>query len=198
MSEKKIEAIYPLTFMQQSLLLHSLKEDQDQGFLQVKCKLVGELKTELLEQAWRIIMDHHPALRSSIHWENLEKPVQVVRKEVALHWTAEDWQAYQADERKAKFERFLIQDTETGLELSKAPVFRVTLIQQTATEFSLVWSCHHIFLDGWSSALILQEVFNCYHQLTEGMTFKAKATPSYDQYLNWLQSVDSEKTAVFW
>ena len=35
--KENVEAIYPLNFLQQALLFHSLQEGNDQGFLQVKC-----------------------------------------------------------------------------------------------------------------------------------------------------------------
>ena len=62
MSSKKIQAIYPLSFMQQSLLLHSLKESIDQGFIQVKCTLEGDIDLNLLKKAWEYQLNDHPFL----------------------------------------------------------------------------------------------------------------------------------------
>jgi hypothetical protein len=89
--EAKVEAIYPLNFLQQALLFHSLQEDVDQGFLRVKCVLNGKINIEAFQNAWLQNIQRHEVLRTSVHWENLEKPVQVVHREAVLPFTFRDW-----------------------------------------------------------------------------------------------------------
>ena len=48
----KVEAIYPLSFLQQALLFHSLQHHVDQGFLQVKCVLKGKINMEAFQKGW--------------------------------------------------------------------------------------------------------------------------------------------------
>ena len=95
-----VEAIYPLNFLQQALLFHSLHEDIDQGFLRVKSVLKGKINLEAFQNAWRQNIQRHEVLRTSVHWENLEKPVQVVHKEVALPFTFHDFSENSATEQK--------------------------------------------------------------------------------------------------
>ena len=198
MSSKKIQAIYPLSFMQQSLLLHSLKESVDQGFIQVKCILVGNIDLELLKKAWRDQLNHHPFLKSSIHWENLEKPVQVVKHEVDLPLEVMDWQDLKPNVQQKRLADFLNLDKMKGLELSKSPVFRILIIRLTPSKHIMIWSCHHILLDGWSSALIIKDVFTSYDYLCKGQDYKPAQNHPYDKYLNWLKSVDETQLSNYW
>ena len=98
--KENVEAIYPLNFLQQALLFHSLQEGVDQGFLQVKCMLDGIINLEAFQAAWRQNIQRHQSLRTSVHWENLEKPVQVVHSKVPLPFTFYDWWKTQKPNKK--------------------------------------------------------------------------------------------------
>jgi len=87
----KIEAIYPLTAMQQNLLFHHLMEGEDQGFLLVECTLEGSLDIELFKQAWGKAIQRHEVLRASVHWKKVKHPMIVIRPEVAVNLSFLDW-----------------------------------------------------------------------------------------------------------
>ena len=197
-SNKKIEAIYPLTFMQQSLLMHSLKEHQDQGFLQVKCTLKGHLEVDVLRQAWQNISNLHGSLKSSLHWEKLENPVQVVHSKIETPWEVHHWEELESSTQQNKIKEFLKADQARGLNLSKPPLSRISIIRLNNLEHLMIWSCHHIVLDGWSSAIILKNLFACYQELIQGNAYHPDPVPSYQSYLNWLKQMDQLSTKGFW
>src|SRR5688500_5684776 len=114
----KVEAIYPLSFLQQALLFHCLQEGADQGFLQVKCFLKGKINLEAFHNAWRQNIQRHEFLRTSEHWENLEKPVQVVHKEVLLPFTFHDWTENSELEQNVKFDELINSDVLESLNLT--------------------------------------------------------------------------------
>lgn len=195
----KIEAIYPLSFLQQALLLHSLQEGIDQGFLQVKCVLKGKINLEAFQNAWRQNIQRHESLRTSVHWENLEKPVQVVHKEVLLPFTFYDWSENSELEQKAKFEELINSDAGEALNLNKAPVLRIFLIKLSADKHFLLWDCHHILADGWSASIILQDLLAFYEANCSGKNETGlPAIPSYKSYLNWVKKQDQTKAKTFW
>ena len=49
-----------------------------------------------------------------------------------------------------------------------APLTRVTLIRLADEEHQLVWSTHHLCVDGWSWPLIFRDVGAAYEALCEG------------------------------
>ena len=198
MSKPKIEAIYPLTFMQQALLLHALYEQNDQGFLHVTCSLQGTLNESLFQASWAAAIQRHAAMRTSIHWEKIEKPMQVVHPQAELKWAMHDWTEHSIEEQKTQLESLKNIDREVGLDLTKAPISRLALIKLSAEEQLLLWSCHHILLDGWSTTIILKDALRHYDAACKGERIQFDAIPSYKNYLSWIQQQDLGKATAFW
>ncbi|MGZ5211101.1 MAG: condensation domain-containing protein, partial [Kaistella sp.] len=194
-----VEAIHPLNFLQQALLFHSLQEGIDQGFLRVKCVLKGKINVETFQNAWQQNVQRHEVLRTSVHWENLEKPVQVVHKEVMLPFTFLDWSENSEAEQESKFDQLINSNGAESLNLSKAPVLRIFLIKLSGDKHILLWDCHHILVDGWSASIILQDLLafydaNCSGENATGLP----SIPSYKSYLNWIKEQDQTKSKTFW
>ena len=194
-----VEAIYPLSFLQQALLFHSLREGVDQGFLQVKCVLKGKINLEAFQNAWRQNIQRHEFLRTSVHWENLEKPVQVVHRKVLLPFTFHDWSENSELEQKAKIDGLVNSDAEESLDLTKAPVLRIFLIKSAEDKHFLLLDCHHILADGWSASIILQDLLAFYEACCAGKNAaELPAVPSYKSYLSWVKKQDRTKSEKFW
>jgi thioesterase domain-containing protein/NRPS condensation-like uncharacterized protein/acyl carrier protein len=198
-TKAKVEAMYPLNFLQQALLFHSLQEGVDQGFLRVKCVLKGKIDIEAFQNAWRQTIQRHEVLRTSVHWEKLEKPVQVVHKEVLFPFTFHDWSESSDPEQKAKFEELTNSDASASLNLTKAPVLRIFLIRLSGDKHMLLWYCHHILVDGWSASIILQDLLAFYDAYSSGEKADGlPAIPSYKSYLNWVKNQDQARSKTFW
>lgn len=199
LNKSKVDAIYPLNFLQQALLFHSLQEGVDQGLLRVKCVLKGKINVEAFENAWQQTIQRHEVLRTSVHWEKLEKPVQVVHKEVIVPFVLHDLSGYAASEQQARFDELTKSDGAESLDLTKAPVLRIFLIRLSEDKHMLLWDCHHILVDGWSASIILQDLLAFYDANCSGETSAAlPAVPSYKSYLNWLKNQDQAKSRTFW
>ena len=199
MSKKNIEAIYPLVPMQQALLWHSLQPGQSNlGFLQMRCTLQGNLHVTLLKQAWEQVVSRHPTLRTSVHWQDLKAPLQVVYKKVSLPWEDQDWREATATELQAQLADFLQGDRQKGLDLSQAPIMRLTLIRTAEQTYQLIWSCHHLLLDGWSGAIAFKEMLEFYEALSQGQQLSLNPACTYRQYVNWLQQEDINAAEEFW
>ena len=101
-SKKNIEDVYPLSSNQGSLLFaHLRRQRDDPGRVQVRCELQGSIDRARLQDAWRWVLDRHPALRSSIHWAKLEKPLQVVHRSLDSTIDCRDLPVHSGEERQA-------------------------------------------------------------------------------------------------
>ncbi|MCI4059888.1 condensation domain-containing protein, partial [Bacillus cereus] len=62
----------------------------------------------------------------------------------------------------------------------------------------LIWSFHHILMDGWCLPLITKEVFETYYAIIERRQPKRDAVTPYRRYIEWLDEQDHEQAAVYW
>src|SRR6266566_3960185 len=89
---KNVENIYPLSPMQQGMLFHTLYAPESNIYLvQWIFTLQGELNISDFKQAWRRVIERHAILRTGFVWNNVEEPLQVVRKQMELPWEELDW-----------------------------------------------------------------------------------------------------------
>ncbi len=198
-STKAIEEIYPLSSMQNALLFHHLQGGKDEGLLHVTCRLKGNLDEKLFKSAWQEAVKRHEALRSSIHHKDIKQPVQIVFSELELPIETLDWRDISPDDISKSIQIFKTQDLiKHGLDLSETSNNRLTLIHLQNTEYQLIWTCHHILLDGWSAAVILRDVFQIYTEKYDNRASELATIPSYGSYLNWRKKQDENLAQKFW
>lgn len=185
---------FPLSFMQQAFLMHSLQETDDQGFLQLEFTIEGKIDRSRWEQAWLKTAERHPVLRTAMVWEGLEQPVQRVHSIANLEWHYLDWTAFFAEEQAEQLDTFRQADRAQGLDLKHAPIARLTLIQLAPQQHLLFWTCHHIILDGWSGGLVLKDALAFY----EKAHIKLPALATYADFLHWKSDEDVEAAKTFW
>jgi len=196
--KSKIEAIYPLSTMQQGILFHHLTAKNDEGFLNVQCSIDGDLNVKVLKASWDLAIKRHPVLRTSVHWEKIKKPIQLVKPSAIANWTVLDWTKEAEDIQEQKLKSFKDNNKKDGLNFQKKPLSKVSLIKIKKDSFYLVWCCHHLLLDGWSSSIILKDVFAYYNSLIHKKEVTLEPIPSYKSYLNWLKETDLDEAKNFW
>jgi non-ribosomal peptide synthetase component F len=103
-----------------------------------------------------------------------------------------------SESRADRLEAFLSADRRRGFALAEAPLSRLALIRVGASEHWLVWSHHHLLLDGWSLPILLGEVFEDYAALRAGRApARAPAVP-YRDYVAWIRRQDAARAEGFW
>src|SRR5215208_686869 len=97
-----LEDIYELSPMQQGMLFHNLLAPESGLYCQqLRGTLESELDVAAFKRAWQQVVARHGALRTSFHWDAVEKPLQVVRRHARLPWRQEDWRALPGAEQQA-------------------------------------------------------------------------------------------------
>ena len=194
-----IEAIYPLSPMQEGILFHALYTPGTMGYLeQFSYTLEGNLNVPAFEQAWQMVVARHPILRTLFTWEKRNQPLQIVRQKVTVPFAFEDWQSHSPSEQQSQLEAFLISDRELGFNLSKAPLMRLHLIRLNKRRYQFTWCFHHLLLDGWSGQIVLSEFFNLYESICKSKAPKLPVRRPYREYIAWLQKQDLTQTERFW
>lgn len=194
-----IEDSYPLSPLQQGMLFHSLyAPGSGVDIEQVVCDLHEDLDVAAFERAWQRVIQRHPALRTAFQWQELGEPRQVVHGGVECPVERQDWRSLAGAERDARYEDFLMADRLQGLDLSRAPVMRLTLLQYAESDYRFVWTFHHALLDGRSFILILKEVFAFYEAFSEGGDLDLERPRPLRDYIEWLQRQDWLQSQGFW
>ena len=193
-----VEDIYPLSPMQQGMLFHAVRDGENDAYVnQVGLELLG-FDADKLRTAWQAVNDRHAALRTGFVWQNLSGAAQqVVHRHVKVPFIEEDWRNRTAALERAELDAALAEvarrERESGFDVSQPPLQRVRLIRLDDERHWLIWTHHHIFVDGWSSARLVAEVM----QHVNGGALPA-VQGSYRDYIAWLQGRDHASAEKFW
>ncbi|MER6504610.1 amino acid adenylation domain-containing protein, partial [Streptomyces sp. NPDC001455] len=184
-----VEDVYPLTPLQSGMLFHTLA-DPAVYLDQVSFVLEGAGDPQVLAEAWQRVVDATPALRTHLVWEDVPRPLQVVRRRAALTVRHEpagaDPVAVAAAELAA------------GIDLAGGPLMRIALVPERPGAVRVVWTFHHVVLDGWSTSRIFADVFAHYTALTCGERAPVAAGPPFADYVAWLERQDPRAAEEHW
>nr|QEO74128.1 condensation domain-containing protein [uncultured bacterium] len=192
--------IYPLSPGQQGMLMVLLLSGPESGvyFDQSVVTLKGELDAALWHRAWQRVVDRHSSLRTLFVWEGCPQPLQEVRRQAELPWTELDWSGLPEPERAARLVDFLGEDRARGFDLGSPPLMRLSLIRWDDESWKMIWSFHHLIVDGWSLSRVFGEVVACYVAFREDREPHLEAPYRFSDYIAWLQRQDLGRAEVFW
>ncbi|MFK0311186.1 amino acid adenylation domain-containing protein [Pseudomonas sp. NPDC090233] len=188
----QIEDIYPLSPMQQGMLFHSLFEQDEGHYINQLCLPVSGLDPQRFVQAWQAMLERHDILRTGFVWSGLfEQPVQIVHKVAQLPCVEYDWRG-EADS-ETRLQALLVSERERGFDLAQAPLLRLVLVRTGEDRYQVVYTNHHVLMDGWSNSQLLGEVLQHYAgQPTE------RQSGRFRDYIAWLQQRDAAQGKAFW
>ena len=196
---KSVEAIYGLSPMQQGMQFHSLNAPESGVYIQqLCCRLRGSLNHEAFARAWQQVVDRHSILRTAFVWEGLEKPLQAVHHRVEFQIELFDWRSLSAAAQSEALAQCLEADRRQGFQLTKAPLMRVRLIHLSETEYVLIWTHHHMIMDGWSVAILLKEIFDLYEAGPRHVEAGLNGPRPYRDYIQWIKQQDITAAERYW
>jgi amino acid adenylation domain-containing protein/non-ribosomal peptide synthase protein (TIGR01720 family) len=195
----KIEDIFPLTPLQKGLLFHSLYEPESGiYFEQFHCRLEGNVSVIAVRQAWQTLVDRHPILRTAIITKGQTEPVQIVFRNLIFNITEQDWRGLSNSAQKISLTEFLEADKRKGFILNRPPLMRVTLIRLGEDCWHLVWSHHHIILDGWSWPILLREFLMLHKAAKENVEISLPNVRPYGDFIAWFKQKNPQDGEAFW
>jgi hypothetical protein len=69
--------------------------------------------------------------------------------------TYHDWRSLPETQRGTRLRQLLDDDDAAGLDLTQAPLLRLAIAQLPGDQALLIWTCHHVVLDGWSLGQVI-------------------------------------------
>ena len=159
----RVADIFPLTPAQAGMLMSTLREPKPGLYVvQMRFSLAGHLDSARLTGAWEALVARHEMLRTAIVWDKTSSPVNVVMAAAAMPIEEVDLSALSADARSGAVSDFLTLDRRRGFDLQRAPLSRITLLDLGGGEREMVWTHHHLIIDGWSTAHVMAELWRLY------------------------------------
>ena len=195
----KISSIYELSPLQEGILFHELYDSETTAFIrQYKLSLPGDINPESFEAAWNHLLKCHTILRSSFVSDKLNIPVQCVYNEVRIPFQVLDFSSLTSAKQKNQIEQFLQEDLAKGFDLTKAPLMRLALIKTNKHAYEMVWTFHHLILDGWSMPLVFKGVLSAYEAFESDITPVVENVDKYEDYIRHIKSINEGEIEAFW
>jgi len=194
-----IEDVYPLTPMQEGLLLHTLLEPgTGLYYMQDRYRINSALDPERFAQAWQAVIARHEALRASFCWNVGEDMLQVIHKPGSTPIEYLDWSNAPESEQEPRLQALLKQEREAGFDLLNQAPFHLRLIRVGAERYWFMMSNHHILIDAWCRSLLMNDFFELYMALGEGRDAQLATPPRYRDYIAWLQRQNLNEARQWW
>ena len=194
-----IEDVYPLTPMQEGLLLHTLLEPgTGLYYMQDRYRINSALDPERFAQAWQAVIARHEALRASFCWNVGEDMLQVIHKPGSTPVEYLDWSHDPEHEQEPRLQALLKSEREAGFDLLNQAPFHLRLIRVGAERYWFMMSNHHILIDAWCRSLLMNDFFDIYMALGEGRDAQLATPPRYRDYIAWLQRQNLNEARQWW
>ena len=192
--------IYSMTPMQEGMLFFSMMNKTSHAYTeQISYRLKGSLNVGLVKESLNKLIERHDVLRTAFVYRELDRPVQVVLKERKVNFHFEDLRVNLSEEEK-EHHVFAYQekDKASSFDLERDTLFRVAVLQLTDNDFEIVWSFHHIIMDGWSIGMIIFEFNEFYNSFEDNRSPQLPARKPYKNYIKWLEKKDKIEAGNYW
>lgn len=152
-----IQDVYPLAPLQEGILFHHLlSESTDVYVVSTLLHISSRERLDALIDALQAVIDHHDVLRTSILWEQLPQPVQVVHRQAPLRVIESTLDASLSIEGQLND---WIRPERQRLDLRRAPIIRLqAAAAPNASEWYALLQMHHIIADATSGRAMVADI----------------------------------------
>ncbi|HVU95543.1 MAG TPA: amino acid adenylation domain-containing protein, partial [Puia sp.] len=199
-SAGKIVNIYPLTPTQEGILFHHLADERSSAYLyQETYSLSGaDIDPFHIQLAIDQLAARHEMLRCSIDIDHFGQFFAVILDKRSIAIRYEDLTDLSSSSIDSHIKDFTDTDHQTRFDLRRDPLLRLALFKIADRQYRLVWSSHHIILDGWCMSILLSEFTALYTAIANGTSPGLNPAPSYLQFIRWLDEHRPEAGLEYW
>ncbi|MDR4182554.1 plipastatin non-ribosomal peptide synthetase PpsC [Bacillus subtilis] len=197
--QPEIQDIYPLSFMQEGMLFHSLYDEQSRAYFeQASFTINGQLDLERFQKSMDAVFDRYDIFRTAFIYKNVAKPRQVVLKQRHCPVHVEDISHLNEKDKEHCTEAFKEQDKSRGFDLQTDVLMRISILKWAPDHYVCIWSHHHILMDGWCLGIVIKDFLHIYQALGKGQFPDLPPVQPYGTYIKWLMQQDREEAAEYW
>ncbi len=190
---QEIEDIYPLSPMQQGMLFQTLHAPEAGHYVNQLSVPVQGLELDRFEAG---VVSCHPAgtalcARALCGRAISRRRCRLCTNALPPSFEEIDWRDREVGE--SQLTELAVAERTRGFNLTEAPLQRMTVVKLAGGSHHLIWTQHHLLLDGWSSARQVEEALAHYLGETVG-----PVSGRYRAYIAWLAQQDREASQRFW
>lgn len=178
--------------MQSNFLWHSISQSETGNTVQLTCILQGVIDKPLLQTAWAHVVNSHQSLRSTVHWENVPAPVQVIHKAVDTNIKFIDTTLY------ADVDQYVVDDRKHSIDLTRPVTSRLAVYENHPTSIHVIWSMSHVLIDGWSASIVINDWLKTYSALLRGESLTVPRKLLWSDYARWHTRQDGDESLAYW
>ena len=204
---QNIEDIFELSPLQEGMLFHSIVDSASSAYIiRSSFDIKMLLDIQHIENALKLLMLRHSVLRTNFFYEKVEKPRQIVLKERKTDLKVIDYSDLDENTFNTEYNKLLNDEVKHNFDLRKDALLRVTYVKRNNSS-KLIFTMHHIIMDGWCNTIIYSDFFKLYHKLECGEDYKKlelqinqenAQKSSYSDYIKWLNKQDNSKAYEYW
>jgi amino acid adenylation domain-containing protein/non-ribosomal peptide synthase protein (TIGR01720 family) len=192
--------VYPLSPMQEGIFFHTLYDKSSPAyFVRISYRMHGELNIDLVKKSLAELYRHYDILRTVFVSEGLEQPLQLVLADRSADFYYENLGPLGDKQKQENYiHEFKAKDLRRSFDLARDILMRVAILQLEEAEYEILWSYHHILMDGWCISLINRDFFEIYNSCRQNKEPRLLAPPPYRDYIRWLEKQDKEAAKEYW
>ncbi|GIN71759.1 hypothetical protein J14TS2_22340 [Bacillus sp. J14TS2] len=203
-----IEKIYPLTPMQEGMLFHKMFDEKSTSYVvQEVMSIKKQLDEQQVKKSLELLSIRHRILRTAVVYKKVKKPQQIILSNRKIEMETIDLSDLDPAARKEQEQEITQEDIKRGFDLEKNSLLRLKVIKNGPSDYKIIWTFHHIILDGWCLSIISSDFMKYYLALQEGKRFdvlaeevrqEANRLPDFEDYIKWLRKQDVNKGFSYW
>ncbi|MFF3350240.1 amino acid adenylation domain-containing protein [Streptomyces sp. NPDC002779] len=189
----------PLAPLQRGLYFHTAydADGQDIYTTQLTLEVDGELDAVRLREACRALQRRHDGLRAGFRAAPSGEPVQFISPDPPLDWRLSDLTGLPPDAKSDAAADAVREERARRFDLARPPLIRFLLLRLDDRRWRLALTSHHLVLDGWSTSLVVDELWRLYGP-GEAASEQLPPAPSYTSYLDWLTDTGLDEAREAW
>ncbi|MDH0897561.1 MULTISPECIES: non-ribosomal peptide synthetase [unclassified Pseudomonas] len=194
----------PLSLVQRRLwVAEQLAPESAAYCMPMALRLRGELSVDLLRASLQEVTRRHEVLRTAYRQDEEGDPIALIEPMVAVELPLDDLSGLVRSEQEALIAEAVLVNEQTPIRLEHAPLLRMRLLRLSPQEHVLLYSMHHIISDGWSMAVLVNELVDIYGHLRDGRLELLPELPlQYSDFALWQQALEQggvlRQQAEYW
>ncbi|HJW11402.1 MAG TPA: condensation domain-containing protein, partial [Albitalea sp.] len=195
-----VERVVPTSEAQREVwLADKLGQEASLAFNEsVNLRLRGALDVAGLRSALDALVSRHDTLRATVGPDGTEL---IIGADAVVDLPVFDLRAQSADEQQATLDRAAVAAVETPFDIERGPLFRAALYRLSEDHHLLLMTAHHIACDGWSWAVITEDLGLLYAERI-GVAPSPDEPAHYADYVAWeaaeAASPEMREHEAFW